>query len=107
MKFVKLLNFKDFYLNENLVWKVSDSETEPKYKVNDEVIYLYQDKSIDDWKNLSDDDKKRPDRKPARKIVGIKKIKRIEGDKIFFDDKDGKEFSKGISDIIKKVDRKK
>lgn len=101
MNLAKVLNFEQFKLKENLVW--DDKPRKKEFKVGDKVIYVYKDKSIDDWMDLSDEERKKPEEKPASDIVGVKKIEKIEGDKLFFTDKNGKEFSKNKGDIINKT----
>lgn len=54
-----------------------------EFKVGDNVIYLLKDKKKEEY-----DPKKKPEEQ--RDIVGVKKIEKIEGDKITFLDRDGK-----------------
>lgn len=73
-----------------------------EYKVGDTVIYLLKDKKKEDFEALSDDEKKKPNEGKATEIVGVKKIKKVEGDKITFLDKDGNPIEKTLDEIIGK-----
>ena len=57
--------------------------TDLELKVGDTVIYLLKDKKKEEY-----DPKKKPEEQNT--VVGVKKIEKIEGDKITFLDKDGK-----------------
>jgi hypothetical protein len=100
MRNLKVKSFKAF-ITENLVF--NQSKEDSKYQAGDEVIYLYKDKDLDDWMGLSEEERKNPKEKPASNVVGIKKIEKIDGANMIFLDKDGKEFSKRKSDVIKKL----
>lgn len=100
----KVLRFEDFLLNENLIWSKGGKKNTPEdeYKIGDKVIYLRDGKTMDDWEKLSDEDRKKLDKRPASKIVGVKEILKIEKDTFYFKDKDDKEFTKDKKDIIQK-----
>jgi len=78
------------------------SEGTGEYQVGDIVVYIYKGKTMDDWNALTDEDKANLEEKPASDVVNVKKIEKIEGDKFYFKDKDGNEFTKNIGDIIQK-----
>ena len=79
-----------------------EAEKSEEYKVGDTVMYLLQDKTKQDFDELSDEEKKNPTTEVGGKIVGTKKIEKIDGDNITFLDKENKEFTKTMSDIMGK-----
>jgi hypothetical protein len=97
----KILNFKDFELVENVRYGVKVDPVE--FKSGDKVIYILKGKSMDDWLDLSDDERKKLEDKPASDIVNVKKIDKVEGDKIFFTDKEGNKFTKNKNEIVSKT----
>ena len=72
-------DFKDF-----------DTKKPVTYKEGDEVIYLLQGKTKEEWNKLTEDEKKKPTEGNAAKIVGVHKISKIEGDKFTLLDKEEK-----------------
>jgi len=102
MKLSKIFCFEEFKSNENLTW--DDKAPKIKYEVGNRVVYLYKDKDIDDWMDLTEDERKNPEEAPASEVVGVKKIDGIEGDEFSFTDKEGKKFTKQKKDIIMKID---
>lgn len=68
---------------KNLFSKLGGGGTDLELKVGDTVIYLLKDKKKEEY-----DPKKKPEEQNT--VVGVKKIEKIEGDKITFLDKDGK-----------------
>jgi hypothetical protein len=89
-----------------------EGEAAAEYKVGDNVIHLKGTdgnaiiikKNTFDYNALSDEEKKNLDEGEAAKLVGVHKIEKIEGDKYFFKDKEGKEFTKIKDEIIGKSD---
>lgn len=90
--------------------EAGEGEGAVEYKVGDNVIHL---KGTDgnsilikknkfDYNALSEEEKKNLDEGEAAKLVGVHKIEKIEGDKYFFKDKEGKEFTKIKDEIIGK-----
>ena len=79
-----------------------EAEKSEEYKVGDTVMYLLQDKTKQDFDELSDEEKKNPTTEVGGKIVGTKKIEKIDGDNITFLDKENMEFTKTMSDIMGK-----
>lgn len=77
------------------------SETS-EYQAGDIVVYIYKDKTIDDWNALTDEQKANLEEAPASDIVNVKKIEKIEGDKVYFKDQAGNDFTKNLSDIVQK-----
>ena len=67
-----------------------DTKKPVTYKEGDEVIYLLQGKTKEEWTKLTDDEKKKPTEGNAAKIVGVHKISKIDGDKFTLLDKDEK-----------------
>jgi hypothetical protein len=65
------------------------------------VYYVRQNKK-ERWDELSDEEKKDLTKRPARRFVELKKIEKIDGDKYFFKDKKGNDFSKTKEDIVGK-----
>lgn len=72
-------DFKDF-----------DTKKPVIYKEGDDVIYLLQGKTKEEWNKLTGDEKKKPTEGNAAKIVGVHKISKIEGDKFTLLDKEKK-----------------
>jgi len=118
MESKKVFYFGDFLINEQTTLELADGSSatelstkgsqsedvqgeEPKgddeYKVGDTVIYF-----LKDGKREKYDPEKKPE--DQKSIVKVKKIKRIEGDKYYFTNIEGEEFSKSKEDIIKKVE---
>jgi hypothetical protein len=73
-----------------------------EYQAGDIVVYLYKDKTMDDWNALTDEEKSNLEESPASDVVNVKKIEKIEGDKFYFKDKEGNDFTKNQTDIIQK-----
>jgi hypothetical protein len=79
------------------------------YKVGDTVIYKRNNFEQDEWDKITDDEKKKPNEGKMKflfdqEIVGMKKISKIEGDKISFEDAD---FTKTMADILMKTEEVK
>lgn len=95
---------------------ISKVEVDPKdeYKVGDFVIHLKGTngnkaliyKNTFDYKALSEEEKNNLEEGEAAKLVGVHKIEKIDGDKYFFKDKNGEEFTKIKSEIIGKSEEK-
>jgi hypothetical protein len=98
MSLDKIISFTEFRTNENLVF--GDEKKEKSFKEGDTVIYLLKGKKIEDWNNLSDEEKSNPTKKPTSEIIGIKPIDRIDGDKIVFKSKDGEDIIKTKDQIV-------
>ncbi len=79
-----------------------------EYKVGDTVIYKREKFNQEEWDKLTDDDKKKPEEGKMKELqaeeIGIKKISKIEGDKVSFEDAD---FTKEKTDILMKVEGEK
>ena len=89
---------------KEIMGKVEGEET-VEYKVGDVVIYLRRKKKKEEFDALTDDEKKKPTEGKAKEIVGVKKIEKIEGDKVTFLDKNKKPtISKTLKEIIGKVE---
>ena len=89
---------------KEIMGKVEGEET-VEYKVGDVVIYLRRKKKKEEFDALTDDEKKKPTEGKAKEIVGVKKIEKIEGDKVTFLDKNGKPtISKTLKEIIGKIE---
>jgi len=83
-----------------------DEKAEVEYKVGDNVIYKREKFNEESWKKITDDDKKKPNEGPMKDLqdkeeIGIKKISKIEGDKVSFE---GADFTKTMADILGKVE---
>lgn len=74
-----------------------------EYNDGDEVVYLKQDKTIDQWNSLSDEDKKNPSEGKASEVVSVGKIQKKDGDNFTIEYGDeGKTTDKTSSEIISK-----
>jgi hypothetical protein len=86
---------------------VPEASPEGGYKVGDNVVYKREKFDQAKWDALTDDDKKKPNEGKMKELqaeaIGIKKISKIEGDKISFE---GAEFTKTMGDILMKVEAK-
>jgi hypothetical protein len=76
------------------------------FKVGDTVIYKREKFVEGDWDKLTDDDKKKPNEGKVKELsdkeqIGTKKISKVEGDKISFEEAD---FTKLVSDILMKIE---
>ncbi len=88
---------------KEIMGKVEGAEGAGEYKVGDVVIYLKKDKKKEEFDALTDEEKKNPTEGKAAEIVGVKKIEKLEGDKVTFLDKDGKPtIIKTLAEIIGK-----
>jgi len=97
-------------LNKNLeVLKITlGNAPEEGYKVGDNVVYKREKFDQAKWDALTDDDKKKPNEGKMKELqaeeIGIKKISKIEGDKISFE---GADFTKTMADILMKTEEVK
>lgn len=90
---------------------IPEAGPEGGYKVGDNVVYKREKFDQAKWDALTDDDKKKPNEGKMKELqveeIGIKVVSKVEGDNIFFKDKEGKEFSKTMSDILMKTEEVK
>jgi hypothetical protein len=91
---------------KEIMGKVEGSKPAEEYKVGDNVIYKRGKFNEESWKKITDDDKKKPNEGPMKDLqdkeeIGIKKISKIEGDKVSFEDAD---FTKTMADILGKIE---
>jgi hypothetical protein len=97
-------------LNKNLeVLKITfGTAPEEGYKVGDNVVYKREKFDQAKWDALTDDDKKKPNEGKMKELqaeeIGIKKISKIEGDKVSFE---GADFTKTMADILMKTEEVK
>jgi hypothetical protein len=91
---------------KEIMGKVEGVEgAEGEYKAEDVVMYLLKDKKKEEFDALTDEEKKNPTEGKAAEIVGIKKIEKIEGDKVTFLDKEGKPtILKTLAEIMGKTE---
>ena len=101
-------------VNKNLESRkipVPEAGPEGGYKVGDNVVYKREKFDQVKWDALTDDDKKKPNEGKMKELqaeaIGIKVVSKVEGDNIFFKDKEGKEFSKATGDILMKTEEVK
>lgn len=78
------------------------------YKAGDTVIYKRGKFSEDEWKKITDEEKKKPEEGKMKdlqdkEMIGIKKVKEIKGEDVSFEDAD---FTKKTSDLLGKVEAK-
>jgi hypothetical protein len=80
-----------------------EGEVAADYKVGDTVVYRREKFDQVKWDALTDDDKKKPEEGKMKELqaesIGIKKISKIEGDKISFE---GADFTKTMDDLLMK-----
>jgi len=92
---------------ESVGKKAPEVGPEGGYKVGDTVVYKREKFDQAKWDALTDDDKKKPEEGKMKELkvdgIGIKKISKIEGDKVSFE---GSEFTKTMGDILMKIDEK-
>lgn len=81
-------------------------ESGSSYVEGDQVVYLKKDKTIEDWKKLSEDDKSNLESETTKEVVSQGKITSIKDDNVEIDYADGKKTIKTKSEIIKKVETK-
>jgi hypothetical protein len=77
-----------------------------EYKEGETVVYKRDKFNEEEWKKLTDDDKKKTNEGKMKELqdkemIGIKKISKVEGDKISFEDAD---FTKEKVDILMKIE---
>jgi hypothetical protein len=111
-KFESEIKIED--LNKNLeALKISLPEggegSGEEFKAGDTVIYKRDKFNEDEWKNVSDDDKKKTGEGKMKELqdkemIGIKKVKEINGDEVSFEDAD---FTKKKEDILGKTEGEK
>lgn len=83
-----------------------DTAKAVEFKPEDTVIYKREKFVQADWDKLTEDDKKKPNEGKVKELVdkgqiGTKKISKVEGDKISFQDAD---FTKTIDDLLMKIE---
>jgi hypothetical protein len=87
---------------------VPEAGPEGGYKVGDNVVYKREKFDQAKWDALTDDDKKKPNEGKMKELqaeaIGIKKISKIEGDKVSFE---GADFTKTMDDILMKTEEVK
>lgn len=76
------------------------------YKIGDTVIYQREKFVKADWDKITEDDKKKPNEGKIKELqdkdqIGTKKISKIEGEKISFENAD---FTKNMDEILMKVE---
>jgi hypothetical protein len=81
-------------------------EKSAEYKVGDTVVYKREKFNEEEWKKITDEDKKKTDEGKIKELIdkeeiGIKKISKIDGDKISFE---GADFTKTKEDILMKAE---
>ena len=86
--------------------KTKGIEPGGEYKVGDMVIYKREKFIQSEWDALTDDDKKKTEEGKVKELsdkeeIGIKKISKIEGEKVNFEDA---EFTKLTGDILMKIE---
>jgi hypothetical protein len=81
------------------------ASTVTDYKIGEELIYLRKNQQKTAWDALTDEQKKAPTTdEVAKKIVNVKKVDKIEGDKFTFTGKDGKQIVKTSAEIVGKAE---
>ena len=93
---------------ESLGKEVPEAGPEGGYKPGDSVIYKRDKFNEDEWKKITDDDKKKPNEGKMKdlqdkEMIGIKKVKEIKGNDVSFEDAD---FTKKTEDLLGKVETK-
>ncbi len=106
LKYIKEIKPEEIkaYLDSKGI-KQEETTTE-EYKVGDVVVYKRDKFNEEEWKSLSDDEKKKPEEGKMKELqneqIGIKEIKSITGEEVGFEDAEGKPFKKTLSDILMK-----
>lgn len=105
-------DFKKTIMNNEIFKKAEEeyrkanqipASTATDYKVGEELIYLRKGQQKTAWDALTDEQKKAPTTdEAAKKIVNVKKVDKIEGDKFTFTGKDGKPIVKTSVEIVGK-----
>jgi hypothetical protein len=85
--------------------EVPEAGPEGGYKAGDTVIYKRTKFNADEWKKVTDEDKKKPEEGimkdlEDKEMIGIKQIKEVKGDDVIFEKEDGTTFTKKISDLL-------
>jgi len=88
--------------------EVPEAGPEGGYKAGDTVIYKRGKFNDDEWKKITDEEKKKPEEGKMKdlqdkEMIGIKKVKEIKGEDVSFEDAD---FTKKTSDLLGKVEAK-
>ena len=83
-----------------------DTAKAVEFKQGDTVIYKREEFAQADWDKLTDDDKKKPNEGKVKELadkeqIGTKKISKVEGDKISFEDAN---FTKTMDDLLMKIE---
>jgi hypothetical protein len=107
VKFEQAISVEE--LNKNLeAKKITFGGASGDYKVGDIVVYKREKFNQEEWDKLTDDDKKKPNEGKMKELqaeqIGIKKISKIEGDKVSFE---GADFTKEKGDILMKTEAEK
>ena len=89
--------------------EMPEAGPEGGYKPGDSVIYKRDKFNEDEWKKITDEDKKKPEEGPMKdlqdkEMIGIKKVKDIKGEDVSFEDAD---FTKKTADLLGKVEGEK
>lgn len=84
-------------------------ESAADYKPGESVIYKRDKFNEEEWKKVTDDDKKKPNEGKMKELqdkemIGIKKVKEIKGEDVSFEDAD---FTKKTDDLLGKVEGEK
>jgi hypothetical protein len=103
LKYVEEAEEVDEYLKSK---GIEASAGAGELKPGDTVVYKRDKFSEDEWKKVSDDDKKKTDEGPMqdlqdKEMIGVKKVKEVSGDDVSFEDAD---FKKTKEDILMKVE---
>jgi hypothetical protein len=93
---------------ESVGKEVPEAGPEGGYKAGDTVIYKRGKFNDDEWKKITDEEKKKPEEGKMKdlqdkEMIGIKKVKEIKGEDVSFEDAD---FTKKTSDLLGKVEVK-
>jgi len=93
---------------ESVGKEVPEAGPEGGYKAGDTVIYKRGKFNDDEWKKITDEEKKKPEEGKMKdlqdkEMIGIKKVKEIKGEDVSFEDAD---FTKKTSDLLGKVEAK-
>ena len=107
-------DFKKTIMNNEIFKKAEEeyrkanqiaASTATDYKIGEELIYLRKGQQKTAWDALTDEQKKVPTTdEVAKKIVNVKKVDKIEGDKFTFTGKDGKQIVKTSAEIVGKIE---
>lgn len=101
----------DAYL-KSIGKQAPEAAPEGGYKPGDTVIYKREKFNPEEWKKVTDEDKKKPNEGiikdlEDKEMIGIKAIKDVKGEDVSFEKEDGSLFTKKLDELLGKVEGEK